>query len=408
MNAIEVRGVSKRYRRTTSGGPRMLRDLGLRNRVEHWALRDVSLSVRSGESVGLIGLNGSGKSTLLRLIAGTTLPTSGSIHTNGVTGGLLALGSGLDASLSAEENAFTGAVLAGVPRQHIPKLLPKIAEFAELEDVFHEPMRTFSDGMKLRLAFATSIHVDPQILLIDEVLAVGDARFREKCIARLRSMSETGMTFVIVSHSLAQVEQLCERTIWLDHGSVRFAGPTAEVLERYEAANAANASERITEGSERRFGDARVIAMEHVALTHRNSNAPIRSTRYAQPVSVLMQLRRLSGSPADDVRVSVSIHRAADFSRPIDVSSMIHLPSLSSTEVRVDIERLDLGHGDYWLNVGVFSSDWTECFDYAWQAVPFEVDGPTESGPMVPPMRWSVPKATSVESVDALGSGNPK
>lgn len=396
MKVIELSGVSKRYRRTTTGGPRTLRDLGLRHRVEHWALQDVSFDVNGGESVGLIGLNGSGKSTLLRVIAGTTAPTRGTVRTNGVLGGLLALGSGLDPSLSAEENAFTGAVLAGVPRNRIAQLLPRIAAFAELEGVFHEPMRTFSDGMKVRLAFSTSIHVSPQILLIDEVLAVGDARFREKCIDRLRIMREEGMTFVIVSHTLSQIESLCDRVIWVERGRVRYAGPTSDVLERYEESNQPEAVEREGLSGERRFGTGSDIRMDGLELI-RSSSAPtpIRTSRSGQPVSVLVHLRNTSVRPRD-VRISVSIHRSTDFSRPLDVSSVVSVPP-GPIVVRVDIDRLDLANGDYWLNGGAFTPDYSECFDYAWQSVPFAIDGPTEAGPLAPPMRWSVQPRDSRE-----------
>lgn len=411
MIAISVQQVSKRFRRSTTGGPRTLRDVGLHKRVEHWALQDVSLDVRAGESVGLIGLNGSGKSTLLRVIAGTTRATRGTVHTQGVIGGLLALGSGLDSSLSAEENAITGAILAGVPRRLIPGLLPNIAAFAELEGVFHEPMRTFSDGMKLRLAFSTAIHVSPQILLIDEVLAVGDARFREKCIDRLRSMRSDGMTFVIVSHALSQIEQLCDRVVWLDHGAVRFAGPTAEVLKRYEDSNAPEAVEREASTGHRRFGTGSSVVLEGIDIIRSTTNQPVRVLRSGQPVSIVVRLRNSAAAAHREARVAVSIHRASDYSRPVDVSSLVTLNS-GSIELRLDLDRLDLANGDYWLSGGAFSVDFAECFDYAWEAVPLTIDGPHEAGPLVPPMRWSVNEhgnqRTEPPSLSPNSTANPQ
>lgn len=394
MNVIECGGVSKRYRRSVAGGPRRLRDLGLSKQTEQWALRDVTMVAREGESIGLIGHNGSGKSTLLRVIANVTKPTTGYVRHRGVIGGLLTLGSGLDSSLSARENAITGAIMAGVPRSQVPALLPKIAAFAELEEVFHEPMRTFSDGMRLRLAFATSIHVSPRIMLIDEILAVGDARFREKCFERLQTLRKEGTTFIVVSHSLSQVEQFCDRVLWLDHGRVRLAGPTDEVLSRYEESNVSNAEERPATGEQRRFGTGELVALDSIELLRPTSRVPLAVTRTGQPMRVRFSITRKSAT-ISEARISLSIHRGHDFSRPLDISSVVPLSGLR-TEVSVDLDRLDFGKGEYWVNGGVFSPDWTDCYDYLWQAVALTVDGPSEPGAIVPPLRWSHDIAQSV------------
>ena len=400
MNVIELANVSKRYRRTATGGPRTLRDLGLQKRIEHWALRDVTLGVRAGESVGLIGLNGSGKSTLLRVIARTTVPTSGTVRNTGVIGGLLALGSGLDASLSAEENAFTGAILAGIPRSEIRSLLPSIAAFAELEDVFHEPMRTFSDGMKLRLAFATAVHVKPQILLIDEVLAVGDAGFKAKCLARLASMRDEGMTFIVVSHAMSQIEQLCERTVWIDHGRVRLAGPTEEVLARYEESLASEQSDRARSRDERRFGTGNVLAIQRIETTRPSApTISITSLRSGQPLTVRLALRQTGSIANMTVGVNASIHRGSDYNRPIEIQTSVRIDK-SHVEVCLDLERLDLAEGEYWVNGGVYSDNWTECYDYVWQAARFQIDGPEATGPLVPPHKWTIESTDSPTVVD--------
>ncbi|MDQ1457154.1 MAG: lipopolysaccharide transport system ATP-binding protein, partial [Actinomycetota bacterium] len=185
MNVIELDHVHKRYRVDFTGSGRRLLSLE-RGRVERWALRDVNVSVREGEAVGVVGGNGSGKSTLLRIVAGTTRPTTGAVRVASDVTGILTLGGVLEPLLSGTENALTGAILSGMSRRESMARLPAIAEFAELGDKMDQPLRTFSDGMKLRLAFAIAVHVDARILLLDEVLAVGDLHFREKCLDYLK------------------------------------------------------------------------------------------------------------------------------------------------------------------------------------------------------------------------------
>ena len=178
---IELHHVAKRYRRSASGQRASLRNLGeLFRREEFWALEDLSFSVRAGEALGLIGVNGSGKSTTLRILAGLTRATRGSVAVRRQVSGLLTLGEGFEPDLTGEENAVTAGVLAGLTQADAQRRLPAIASFAELDDVLDEPIRTYSDGMRLRLAFAVSVNVDPQVLLVDELLAVGDLRFQRK------------------------------------------------------------------------------------------------------------------------------------------------------------------------------------------------------------------------------------
>ncbi|MEW6421922.1 MAG: ABC transporter ATP-binding protein, partial [Deinococcota bacterium] len=217
---IEVREVSKRFRRYRRDRPRTLKEWvlsGLRTLEPDevfWGLRDVSFEVEPGQMVGLIGHNGAGKSTLLRLIGGVGRPDSGSIRTRGRIGALLDLGAGFHPDLSGRENVFILGVIAGLTRREVARRFDAIVAFAELEAFIDQPLRTYSSGMEMRLAFAVAAHTDPNILLIDEVLAVGDLAFQRKCTERIRQFREDGCTIVIVTHDMTQARELCDRVLW--------------------------------------------------------------------------------------------------------------------------------------------------------------------------------------------------
>jgi lipopolysaccharide transport system ATP-binding protein len=235
MTAIHVRSVTKRYHRSVTGRPRTLRSLMERiPRTETWALRDVSFEVQRGETIAVMGRNGSGKSTLLRVLGGVTRPTSGDVEMHGQIGALLTLGEAFHPELSGEENALTGAVLAGLTRVEARRRLPDIAAFAELEDRMDQSLRTYSDGQRLRLAFSVAIHIDPDILLIDELLAVGDLGFQERCLSYLEGLQEAGVTIVVASHDLTQIRRLAARTLWLERGEVRGVDATDRIADEYE------------------------------------------------------------------------------------------------------------------------------------------------------------------------------
>jgi len=197
------------------------------------ALKGVSFSVQPGEVLGIIGANGSGKSTLLSMIARIYLPTSGQVTTRGRVCALLGLGAGMNPELSGRDNVFLNAALYGLRRQQVEARYSAIADFSELGDFMLAPMRTYSSGMFTRLAFAVAVHLDPDILLLDEVLAVGDEHFSRKCSEKLVEIRSSGATIVLVSHQLRQVAQLCPRAIWLHHGEMMMDGPTDQVAEAY-------------------------------------------------------------------------------------------------------------------------------------------------------------------------------
>ena len=236
-NIVEFNGVTKIY---YHGGGRML----LRNRVQEWvsgkrpesfaAVKNVSFELRHGESMAVVGSNGAGKSTLLSLVAGLSRPNAGSIVVNGRLAALLELGSGFHPDLTGTENVTLNASLLGLTRKRTAELFDQIVEFSGIgHDFIDEPLRTYSTGMVMRLAFSVAINMDPDVLLVDEVLAVGDTEFQQKCFQRIREFRQSGKSLLCVSHATGMVQELCDKAIWLDHGEMMMSGPIAEVMQAY-------------------------------------------------------------------------------------------------------------------------------------------------------------------------------
>jgi ABC-type polysaccharide/polyol phosphate transport system ATPase subunit len=236
MAAIEFQNVSKCFSR--SGGRKLLRvflkeRLQQRHKEVFCALSDVSFCVEQGESMAIIGANGAGKSTLLSLVAGLARPNQGRVEVNGKVAALLELGTGFHPDLTGSENVFLNASILGLSRKRARDCFDSIVDFSGIGDFIHQPIRTYSSGMVMRLAFAVAIHVEPDILIIDEVLAVGDAAFQEKCFDRICELKRAGKTLLFVSHVPEMVKHLCDHSLWLEHGRVKAAGPPGEVLEAY-------------------------------------------------------------------------------------------------------------------------------------------------------------------------------
>jgi ABC-type polysaccharide/polyol phosphate transport system ATPase subunit len=243
-NAIEVRDLGKRYGlgrklaahvtlQETIAEKLRLRRVAPGPRQELWALRNVSFEAREGEALGVIGHNGAGKTTLLKILSRITQPTTGVSRTRGRVGAMLDVGSGFHMELTGRENVFLNGAILGMKRRDIRRRYDEIVDFAGLERYMETPIKRYSWGMHLRLAFAIAAHVEPEIVLIDEVLAVGDLRFREKCLGKMTEFGREGRTVVFISHDLGSVNQVCQRVIWLEHGEVREDGPSAEVIDKY-------------------------------------------------------------------------------------------------------------------------------------------------------------------------------
>ena len=204
--------------------------------TEFYALKDVSFQIKPGEAVALIGKNGSGKSTMLKILAGVIYPSAGSVRVNGSIAPLIELGAGFDLELTAMENIYMNGAILGHDRKFMDQHFAEIVEFSELQEFIHVPLKNFSSGMIARLGFSIATIVRADILIVDEVLAVGDFRFREKCYRKIAQLLEGGTTLLFVSHNAAQVKALCPKAIWLDHGKVMASGATEEVYRMYENA----------------------------------------------------------------------------------------------------------------------------------------------------------------------------
>ena len=234
--AIQVRNVAKMYRLYPSPAARLKEVLRLNRRRYHqefWALEGISFDVRQGEALGIIGPNGSGKSTLLEIVAGTLEPTRGRVLTRGRIAALLSLGAGFNPEFTGRENVFLHGELVGLSRREIERVFPQIERFAEIGEFLDRPVKTYSTGMYVRLAFAAAIHVEPEILVVDEVLAVGDAIFVNRCVHKFEELRQRGVTVLLVSHDLGLVRLLCDKALLLHHGRVVAEGDPSDVVNRY-------------------------------------------------------------------------------------------------------------------------------------------------------------------------------
>jgi lipopolysaccharide transport system ATP-binding protein len=245
---IHASGLSKRYERGAAEPTALLRDKlaqmmrapwkvwSGQKQETFWALKDVSLKVDEGEVLGLIGRNGSGKTTLLKILSRITRPTDGWAEIHGRMGSLLEVGTGFHAELTGRENTFLSGAILGMSKGEIERKFDEIVSFAELEKFIDTPVKHYSSGMYVRLAFAVAAHLEPEILLVDEVLAVGDIKFQRKCLGKMGDVARAGRTVILVSHQLNQIRRLCHRAVWLEAGVVRQIGATADVVGAYESA----------------------------------------------------------------------------------------------------------------------------------------------------------------------------
>ncbi len=235
-NAIEVRNLTKRFKVYYDKGNSFKERLLFRERNAHenrWVINDISFDVKKGEAIGLVGHNGCGKSTTLKLLSKIIYPDSGTIEMAGRVSSLIELGAGFHKDMTGRENIYTNAAIFGLTRKEIDSRIEDIIAFSELDEFIDNPVRTYSSGMYMRLAFSVAINVDADILLIDEILAVGDAGFQTKCFNKLKEIKSNGTTIVIVSHSLGQIEQICERSIWIHEGKIEAEGKPRDVHPQY-------------------------------------------------------------------------------------------------------------------------------------------------------------------------------
>lgn len=363
--ALRADRLGKRYRIGRSGRPRTLRDAitgsvtGLARALRRghpgdrgatsdpgtlWALKDVSFEVSHGEIVGLIGRNGAGKSTLLRILSRITEPTEGSAVIDGRVGSLLEVGTGFHPELTGRENIYLNGAILGMRKREIDRKFDRILDFAEVRRYVDTPVKHYSSGMHVRLAFAVAAHLDPDILLVDEVLAVGDIEFQRKCLGKMDEVAQGGRTILFVSHQMTQVRRLCQRCIWIDDGRVRLIGPTVEVVAAYERASSQAGA--AADPRPARDGSGRFVRWEIVKPRADESN--VLTGDGALTLRVLMQVNR----PVRLGHFGISLHNTENQRMWATARSRLSIePGLRAFVV--DIAGLPLRPGVYYWQVSL-------------------------------------------------------
>jgi homopolymeric O-antigen transport system ATP-binding protein len=369
---------------------------------QRWVLSDVSLAVGRGEFVGVVGQNGAGKSTLLRLAAGLTVPTRGQVLLPAETSAILNLGDLFDLVLTGRENAITTAIATGLSPRRARELVPHVLDFAELEGFEDAPLRTYSDGMRLRLAFGVIAQLEPDALLLDEVIAVGDLRFQEKCLQYVRERCDRGAGVLFASHSLDQVARECDRAVWLEAGGIRAIGDASAVVAEYREAMHSETRERTPapdgatgplELRRNRFG-SQEATIEDVVLRD-GAGRTVASLASGGALEVGFRVRTPAGRPVRAPIVGVTIVRAADGTVCYDTNTAnggVALGDVASDRlVTFVLDRLDLVPGEYFVDLGIYEGDWRYAYDFHWHVYPLTVLGDSSDGGVFrPPHRWRV------------------
>lgn len=324
------------------------------NIEEFWALKDVDFEIKQGDRVGIIGRNGAGKSTLLKILSRITEPTTGQINITGRVASLLEVGTGFHPELTGRENIFLNGAILGMSRSDITKKFDEIVAFAEVEKFLDTPVKRYSSGMYVRLAFAVAAHLEPEILIVDEVLAVGDAQFQKKCLGKINEVGSEGRTVLFVSHNISAITQLCSTCVWLDNGAVRKIGPTAAVTEAYMLSGSSCLSNEVVlpDVPEKLAQLKKMRLLNHDGVvTHRfDCDKPV---GIELNILVRKQLPGLYGYigifKPDGTQVLVSDSFDAVVANPLD-----NLPVGMNT-LMVTIPPRILGHGDYMVHFSMAS-----------------------------------------------------
>jgi ABC-type polysaccharide/polyol phosphate transport system ATPase subunit len=388
---ISVDGVSRRFR-VHAREAQTLKDLfvqrGRAAPTDVWALHDVSLDVGRGEAVGLVGRNGSGKTTLLRLIAGIIKPTTGSVRTGGRIGSLLELGAGFHLDFTGRENVFLNGAIQGLRRADIRERFDEIVAFAELEHAIDRPVRTYSSGMTMRLGFAIAAFLDADVLLLDEVFAVGDESFQRKCFGRIFRFKQEGGTIVFVSHDAAAVERLCERSVLLDHGRVAFDGPTREAVTRYRRALAdeLDPAERGAGLREWGSGEATIAS---AALVGKEGGERLQFLS-GEPFSLRVEVATPDGVPPPRLQLEVRDDAGTLVGgESVGLRELGWAAANGARTVRYDIGSLPLADGRFHLRLGLTDESGEHLYHWLDDALVFVVyPGGDERGVVRFEGRW--------------------
>ena len=373
-NAIEVKSLSKNFRLYHERN-RYIKAAFLRGRrakyEEFIALNDVSFDVPHGATLGIIGSNGSGKTTMLKCLTGIYTPERGSIKIDGKVAALLELGAGFHPELTGSENVYLNGAILGMTKRDVELKFDKIVEFAGLEKFINTPVKNFSSGMVVRLGFSIAAHVEPKILLIDEILSVGDQDFQRKSTEKIEEFRREGRTIVVVSHSLGLVQQLCKEVIWLDKGKIRQSGLATDVISAYTGGSYAEHLERDDESRERwGTGDARINSIELLSsdetnIKHFDSDAAVKvrcqinaHVRLESPI-LRVRVTKLNG----DVVWATSTQRVSNSIRVLD----------GPATATLDIAKFGLLEGTYYLSASISNSTSTTEFDHCQNWLRFNV-----------------------------------
>lgn len=345
--AIRAVDMSKHYDMYRRPADRLIELLTRRpHHVVFPALESVSFEVEKGETVGIIGQNGAGKSTLLKLLCGVTQPSSGTFETRGTIASILELGAGFHPEFSGRDNAALNAAILGLTPAEVRKRLPGILEFSELGSFIDRPVKTYSSGMYMRLAFSVAVNVEPDILVIDEALAVGDGHFQKKCIDKLREFQEAGKTILFCSHALYYISSICRRTLWLDQGRLMRFGPSLDVVHEYETFLLQR--DRAHPANEAPVESVSPVRFREISVMDR-SGAP--RDRFTGGEDIHVRIRVEADSPEQPVHLIVGVHRSADDLQCFAVGTHADgLPALAGRteyEVNVKLANVPLLRGDY-------------------------------------------------------------
>jgi ABC-type polysaccharide/polyol phosphate transport system ATPase subunit len=415
VNAIEVRGVRKVYRRygrrkqfgtlksaLLAGG--LIRDL--KGEATFEALRDVSFDVSSGKTFGIVGRNGSGKSTLLKLIAGIGKPTSGSVRVNGRLSALIELGAGFHPEISGRDNVFINGMMLGLSKRDITSRFDEIVAFAELEDFIDAPVKTYSSGMFMRLGFSVAINVDPEVLLVDEVLAVGDEAFTHKCLDKFADFKRRGKTVLIVTHTLDLITRFCDEALWLDRGVARALGDSKRVIDAYlldvaaqedrmmshdvppVAQGGAALATDMSTAAEGRWGsrEAEILSVEFL----RRDGTAGHVFESGEPVDIRLRVR--AHQPLEDFVFGIGIYTADGvccYGTNTDIEGADPGEFHGDADVGFHLDSLGLVAGTYKVDVAVHRKNGAP-YDYHRQLYSLRVTSRLkDTGIYRPPHRWT-------------------
>ena len=390
--AIVVNSVSKNFRLYHERN-RYIKAAILRGRraryEEFWALDDVSFAVEHGSTLGIIGSNGSGKSTMLKCLTGIYRPDKGSVSVNGNVAALLELGAGFHTELSGRENVYLNGAILGMSKKDVKRQFDSIVEFAGLERFIDTPVKNFSSGMTIRLGFSIATHVEPEILLIDEVLTVGDQAFQRKSSEKIEEFRRDGRTIVVVSHSLPAVQQLCKEVVWLEKGKLKMRGPSADVIAAYTGESYTQHTANDADFRQRWGTDA--VRIDNIQLLSQNGS-PTERVETNDPVSIRIRLTPQKSVPTCIVKVIITKLDGDVVWSATSLRSGATLSGSESSHVNVSIPRLPLLEGTYYLTVACTDSTGTTEYDHCANWIRFDVHQHDlfEEGVVAVPSTWSI------------------